>query len=341
MIMTTNMEDVSERPENISALENKARLLVRQAFESYHPVYGFSTTSCQVYDTAWVAMISKEVDGKKQWLFPSSFQYILRTQANDGGWGRHPSTKTVGVLDTAAALLALLRHKQEPLQLHVISLTELRQRIDRAVESLRAQLATWDDILMTNHIGVEMIVPALLLYLKLEDENLIFDFQGKEILMKMHEAKLSHFTPELLYRKRPSSALHNLEAFIYKIDFDKVAHHLLNGSMLASPSSTAAYLMHASSWDDEAESYLKHVAIEGAGHSNGGFPGTHPTTYFEYNWVSSSLRSVKPTAHPIAAIVYATAGWIFSIGSRISRASGDCNNHYRRFRSRPRSDWIW
>ncbi|KAF2129174.1 Ent-kaur-16-ene synthase [Dothidotthia symphoricarpi CBS 119687] len=273
----------------VETLTEGARSLIQRAFKIHHPVYGFSTTSTQIYDTAWVAMISKAVDGEKQWLFPESFQYLLKWQADDGSWGRHPKTKTVGILDTAAALLALFRHLKEPLQLHDESPEDIRLRIARAVQSLRIQLAAWDDILTTNHIGVEIIAPALLIYLESEDSNLVFEFQGKQMLMDMNKAKLARFDPESLYRTRPSSTVHSLEAFISKVDFDKIGHHLFRGSMLASPSSTAAYLMHASVWDDEAEAYLDHVVNLGSGNGHGGIPGTHSTAYFEFNWIIATL----------------------------------------------------
>ncbi|KAM4061076.1 ent-kaur-16-ene synthase [Hirsutella rhossiliensis] len=107
--------------------------------------------------------------------------------------------------------------------------------------------------------------------------------------MAMNNEKMSRFKPESLYEQKPSSAIHSLEAFVGKIDFDQVSHHLWQGSMMASPSSTAAYLIHASHWDEEAEAYLRHVIKAGAGHGSGGIPGTFPITHFEYSWVLATL----------------------------------------------------
>jgi hypothetical protein len=51
--------------------------------------------------------------------------------------------------------------------------------------------------------------------------------------------------------------------------------------MMGSPSSTAAYLMHASVWDDEAEAYLRKVLKYSAGRGNGSVPCAWPTSVFE------------------------------------------------------------
>lgn len=276
-------------PSHLKTLAEKARLLVHNAYDAIHPVYGFSTTSCQIYDTAWAAMIVKAENGNKMWLFPESYAFLLNAQLDDGSWGTHLKSKTIGIVDAASAILALIRHAKAPLQLQEISPFDIDLRIKKGIQSLKTQLESWDDLLDTNHIGVELIVPALLNYLKSEDNGLQFNFGCEATLTQLHEAKMVHFDPETLYRARPTSSLHNLEALIGRIDFDRVEHHLFNGSMLASPSSTAAFLISSSSWSHEAELYLRHVFSAGAGKGGGGFPGTYPTTYFELNWVCHVL----------------------------------------------------
>ncbi|KAG6175593.1 hypothetical protein E4U27_006053 [Claviceps purpurea] len=268
-----------------------AKALMTRAFSSYHTYYGLCTASCQVYDTAWVAMISKTEDDVKKWLFPECFYYLLKTQSPDGSWGILKTTQTAGILDTSAALLALLRHAKEPLQLMAVSPNDISQRIERGFASLQLQLSQWDDVEKSNHIGVELIVPALFSYLQRESEkgSLVLDFPCKKTLECMHKEKMSQFNLSTLYAQRPSSALHSLEAFLGELDFDRVSHHMYHGSMMASPSSTAAYLIGASQWSDEAESYLRHIVSNGAGHGDGGIPGTYPTTHFECSWILATL----------------------------------------------------
>ncbi|KAJ4314598.1 hypothetical protein N0V84_008822 [Fusarium piperis] len=274
---------------NGGALVTEAKSLLTRAYASYHSYYGLCTTSCQVYDTAWVAMIPKATGKEKQWAFPECFYYLLKTQSDDGSWGVLPLTQTAGILDTSAALLALLAHARDPLQIVDISPSEIRQRIELGFSALHKQLNRWSDIEKTNHIGVELILPALLATLQKERGSPSFDFPCKAALESMREDKMACFDLEVLYSRKPLSALHSLEAFLGQLDFDRISHHLYRGSMMASPSSTAAYLIGASKWDDEAEAYLRHIITAGAGHSNGGIPGTYPTTHFECSWILATL----------------------------------------------------
>ncbi|KAH7203499.1 terpene synthase family, metal binding domain-containing protein [Fusarium oxysporum] len=277
-------KDLKTENELVSA----AKSLLDRAFKSHHSYYGLCSTSCQVYDTAWVAMISKKTDNVKHWLFPECLHYLLKTQAADGSWGNLPTTQTAGILDTASALLALVSHVREPLQILDFSPDEMCLRIEHGVTSLKRQLAVWNDVEETNHIGVELIVPALLSMLEKELGVSSFEFPSRDILDRMHEEKLGHFELEKVYGK-PSSVLHSLEAFLGKVDFDRLSHHLYRGSMMASPSSTAAYLIGATKWHDEAEDYLRHVMRNGAGHGDGGISGTFPTTHFECSWILATL----------------------------------------------------
>lgn len=103
-------------------------------------------------------------------------------------------------------------------------------------------------------------------------------------LQRLNERKLSRFVPETIY-KSLTPFLHTLEAFIGKIDFDEVRCHRISSGMLASPASTAAYLMYASIWDDEAEIYICEVILKGYGHGTGGVPSAFPISIFETSWV--------------------------------------------------------
>ncbi|KAI1128184.1 Copalyl diphosphate synthase [Nemania abortiva] len=268
-------------------LADDAKSLIRTALENYTDKYGLGAMSVAAYDTAWVAMVTKVVDGQKQWLFPECFEYVLNTQSEEGGWTIGLGAQIDGILNTAGPLLALKRHQAEPLQLQH-NAQDIAKRVEKATSSLRSQLAAWD-VSTTEHVGFEIIVPAMLELLEKEDSSLVFEFESKKLLMKINNAKMSRFRPEFLYGPRRFTALHSLESFIGKLDFDKVKHHRVHGSMLGSPSSTAAYMMYSSQWDDESEDYIRHVIKYAAGRNSGGVPSAFPSTHFEITWMLSTL----------------------------------------------------
>ncbi|KAF3480656.1 ent-kaurene synthase [Arthroderma uncinatum] len=264
-------------------LSTQASKLVGRLFSGQNDQVGFM--SCAVYDTAWVSMITKDSPEGPQWLFPECFKYLLQTQKEGQGW-ETAEPGIDGILNTAAALLALVAHSKQRLQLTSPSDEELNRRIKSAIISLKVQLQLWD-VESADRVGFEILVPSILRLL--ECENLTFDFPGRPALMKLNQIKLSKLKPEYLYAKQKSTALHSLEAFVGMIDFDKVSHHKQSGAFMASPSSTAAYLMYSSSWDDEAEEYLHDVIRSGAGQGSGGVPSAFPSTYFEMTWVLTTL----------------------------------------------------
>ncbi|KAJ9485074.1 hypothetical protein VN97_g8290 [Penicillium thymicola] len=266
-------------------LQRSAEVLVDQLTERIDDSHGLGFMSPAVYDTAWVSMIQKPVDGHTAWLFPESFEYILSNQLEDGSWIMYAS-QIDGILNTAASLLSLKRHFTSPLQISTISQESLAERIDRATRALHAILDEWD-VDATVHVGFEVLVPALLGYLEIE--GIVLSFPGRDRLFAVRDQKLARFKPELLYMPVQTTALHSLEAFIGLIEFDRVRHHKINGSFMASPSSTSAVLMHASEWDDECEEYLHHVIQSASGNRSGGVPSAFPSTTFEITWTLSTL----------------------------------------------------
>lgn len=245
---------------------------------------GFFT--CAVYDTAWVSMVAKPTKTGKIWAFPECFRYIVDSQLPDGGWPSY-AADVDGILNTAASLLALKAHQTNAYQTTEYLPEELSRRLLSATKSLRIQLQAWD-VDKTVHVGFEILVPAMLALL--EEQGFLFDFASRESLMKLNHSKMSQFKLAYLYSPVKTTALHSLEAFAGKLDYDKVRHHKTFGSYMASPSSTAASLMYSSSWDDESEEYLKWTVAAGTGRGNGGVPSAFPSTFFDITWVCTSLR---------------------------------------------------
>lgn len=249
---------------------------------------GIGSATVAVYDTAWLSMISRTINEHSQWQFPECFQYLLKTQAADGTWSAS-QTPDDQILNTMAALLALKERARATAFEARIDQKDLQDRITRATSSLQNILQDWD-VESCMYVGFEILIPAMINML--EKENILFTFPGLPALEMLNEKKLCRFEPEMLY-KSPTPLLHSLEAFIGKIDFNKVRHHGTACGMLASPASTAAFLMNASTWDDEAEMYLRKVILSGHGHGTGGVPSVFPISIFETTWVGPRLSCQK------------------------------------------------
>ncbi len=282
--------------------------LVSQLLDEFDPKYGIGYMSCSVYDTAWVANVTKTVGGLSQYLFPQSFFAVLDAQLPDGSWNGHFGLQTTssdtsnytskqaayslcdGILSTMAALMTLILHRNTPLQIstHRIPAPSLDVRISRAVNSLEDMLAHWH-IDLCNAVGFEVLAPALLNLLSAQGYD--FDFPGQVRLLKARDKKLAKISLDKLYLACPSALLHSLEALhgTAGLDMSRFKHHLVNGSMMASPAATSCYLMNCSEWDDSAESYLRLVLECSDGKSSGRVPSAWPSTNFEILWVISTF----------------------------------------------------
>ena len=227
-----------------------------------------------IYDTAWVSMVVKPINGSLTWLFPSSFVYICNRQQENGGW--YGNDVIDEIVTALACLLSLKKHEKverEPF--------DLPDRIARATTFLNERLRQWD-VTQTERIAFELLVPSLLDLL--EREGLKFDFPGREKLISLKHDKMSKLKLVQLY-KYPSTILYSLEGFIGILDFDKMKHHLQNGSMGSSPASTAAFLMNVSEWNASAETYLTKAVNNGLRYGEGSVPCVYSITIFEFAWV--------------------------------------------------------
>ena len=257
---------------------DQANALLKSLVERYDDGFGLGTMSASIYDTAWVALVSRTVDNKTHWVFPESFDFIYNSQAADGSWPGDGSVVD-SIINTLACLLALKRHEQAGLDDTYIDLPE---RCDKAIAALNRDLQKWD-VASTERVAFEIIVPSI--FESLEKDGIKFNFSERSLLYKLYNHKLKKVKWEIIYEHR-TTVLHSLEAFVGKCDFDRLAHHTRNGNLMTSPSSTAAYLTHASKWDDESEAYLRHVIEKCKAYGYGSVCCAWPTTVFEFSWVS-------------------------------------------------------
>lgn len=225
-------------------------------------------------------MIERPV-GSGQWLFPECFDYILCHQSPQGDW---PSYATVAdkILNTTASLLALSRHK---VRCNSKQKQDLEQRCGKARHALQEILSRWD-VSSCDQVGFEILLSRHVALLAAEGVSVSFPSYSKlQALVNEKQQRMSSMR-EFIYRQ-PCTLLHSLEALVGVIDFDRIRRwREPNGSMMSSPSSTAAYLMNVSTWDDEAEGYLRTVlGRDDTVESGACAPSAWPTTVFEVSWV--------------------------------------------------------
>ncbi|KAI2779002.1 Ent-kaurene synthase [Daldinia loculata] len=240
---------------------------------------GFGTISPSVYDTAWLSMIQKP-PRSGSWLFPKCFEYVLEHQLPSGGWKSY-GTVADGILNTCAALLALRKH------MALCPGNEgWTQRSQRAEAALKDMLQEWD-LSPSDQIGLELLIPKLLSLLA--SEGVTIELQRVAQLQALYEYKIKKLSLEDIYGA-PSTLLHHLEAFTGYLDFDRIRDRReRNGSMMSSPSSTAAYLIHATTWDEEAESYLRSALERSSNIGSSSVPCAWPTSIFEVSWSVTTL----------------------------------------------------
>jgi hypothetical protein len=262
-------------------VDERARSLVRHLSHRLRNGLLCGSMSVNLYDTAWVSMVIKNVNGERTWLFPSSFELLLNEQLPEGGWD-NGSSEFDSVITSLASLLALVEHQKEhPLVTGCSLPQDIDTRIQRAKRWLQERLDEWD-LESTDRVGFEILLPSLLRLLT--SHNIVFTFPCLLALMKLNAKKLA-MLPSTFLEGPSSAAIHSLEAFVGVIDFDKIDAQLADGSFMASPAATAAYLIFSTSWNDKAESYLTQVFEHGQGHRSGAFPSAFPSEVFEVSWV--------------------------------------------------------
>ncbi|KAL4999865.1 hypothetical protein BDV10DRAFT_200525 [Aspergillus recurvatus] len=255
----------------------------------------FTTFSPSIYDSAWLSMVYRYADGQLSWLFPECFDYVLSHQLENGVW---PSTASTvdGILNTSAALLALLTRRQ------LVPDARVAPNIESATSGLKDLLEGWN-INETDQVGFEVIVPSLLR--QISQFGIHFTFPGQARLQALSAGKLAKLHLESLQSERQSTILHSLESLVGIVDFDRLRHHCSEArGVLGSPAASAAYLMHSSSWDDRAETYLRRV-VASTNYDTGGIPSAFPTSIFELSWALSTLFMAvdSPTPAETAALL--------------------------------------
>ncbi|PVH97410.1 Ent-kaurene synthase [Periconia macrospinosa] len=279
----------------------------------------FSSFSTTVYDTAWLSMLykpgTKHGDEQEQ-LFPECFEFVLAEQQSTGGWGSYGS-EIDAIMNSLAALLALVTCQR--LRADAFGTVGLIRKIEKARKCIQKLLEDWD-VDSTVHVGFEVLVTGILRQLRSFDIE--FTFPGSAQLESLYNRKMKRFVPEMIYSHKQTTILHSLEALVGIIDFDKVSHHCTEESgILASPSATASYLIHAKQWDEKAEKYLRTILEVYSKKGHRGVPSAFPTPIFELTWTLSSMLSTGVEVEQIHSSALAKIASFLNGALRINKGT--------------------
>ncbi|QKX54174.1 uncharacterized protein TRUGW13939_01258 [Talaromyces rugulosus] len=226
-------------------------------------------------------------DGKS-WAFPECFDFLLESQTTDGGWG-NPYSDVEQISCTMAATLAMKKHLNTTGGESNAQWEEINSRCDHAIRFIENRLPLWsiNGVDETLFVGIELWLPVLLQQLK--EMGVVFNVPGIDRINLMREKKLSKIPAEALYGKYKLASAHSLERFIGLVDFDQIHHQKTVGSMCGSPASTAVYLMYCTSWDEEAEAYLRYAVNLCIKEEKRSLPHIFPATTFQTTCVVQTL----------------------------------------------------
>ncbi|KAK7037233.1 hypothetical protein VNI00_011224 [Paramarasmius palmivorus] len=263
------------------ATHDDANAFLKQLVRSYDSsTHGLGSTGVSLYDTAWLSIVTRTIDdaGTKSWVFPQSFEYICNAQAEDGGW--HGDGSLIdSIMNTLVSLFSLKLHEKADSQ------SNLSDKVEKAKLFLTDALQKWD-VPSTERIAFELIIPRVLQFL--EDEGIYFEFPHREALENLRNRKLKTLDLGLVYRMQ-TPVLYTLEAFVGVLDFDRLGGLKIDGHFCASPASTAAYLTYCSTWDEEAENYLRQMLRRCSIYGEGAACTIWPTSVFELAWPIGTL----------------------------------------------------
>lgn len=284
--MRPKIPQKSEQQVQVS-YDQEATTLLQYLGQEQHPDYGFGAVSGSIYDTAWVSMVKKPVAGSKTaWAFIECFQFLSEAQCEDGGWDAD-AVLFDRIACTLAGLLALKKHQNE--EKDHTSRQALGKKIFKATHFLRQTLPMLPAAVAYElPIGAELWLPKMLELI--EEEGIHLDNAAVLAwILPARDKKISRFPIETLYKKGFTSVAHSLEGLIGYADFNRVSMLKTCGSMMGSPSATAAYLIYSENWDADAEAYIRRALNCPHAGQNGGVPSTYPTTAFESSWVRKFL----------------------------------------------------
>ncbi|KAF5477229.1 hypothetical protein F2P56_003892 [Juglans regia] len=190
--------------------------------------------SVSSYDTAWVAMVPSP-NSPKAPFFPQCVNWLLDNQLCDGSWGlpnRDPLLVKDALLSTLACILAL---KQWDVG---------QDQMNNGLYFIESNIAAATDEKQFSPIGFDIIFPAMIEYAKNLDLNIPLKAMNLDALVHKRELELkrcygSNSEGSKTYLAYVSEGLGKLQNWEMVMKYQRE-----NGSLLNSPSTTAAAFTH-------------------------------------------------------------------------------------------------
>ncbi|KAG6387900.1 hypothetical protein SASPL_153095 [Salvia splendens] len=171
---------------------------------------GDGRISVSPYDTAWVAMI-KDLGGRDAPEFPSSLEWIVQNQLQDGSWGDQKLFCVYDRLVNTIACVVALRSWNVHDNKVKRGVTYIRENVDKLTEGNEEHMTC----------GFEVVFPALLQKAKgMGIEDLPYDAPAVHEVYHTREQKLKRIPLEIMH-KIPTSLLFSLEG-LENLDWDKL-----------------------------------------------------------------------------------------------------------------------
>nr|QEH04693.1 plastid copalyl diphosphate synthase [Salvia sclarea] len=234
---------------------------------------GDGRISVSPYDTAWVAMI-KDVKGRDAPQFPSSLEWIVQNQLEDGSWGDQKLFCVYDRLVNTIACVVALKSWNVHVDKVKRGVTYIKENVDKLREGNEEHMTC----------GFEVVFPALLQRAKsLGIHDLPYDAPAVQEVYHTREQKLKRIPLEIMH-KMPTSLLFSLEG-LENLDWEKLLKlQSADGSFLTSPSSTAYAFMQTK--DEKCYQFIKNAVDT----FNGGAPHTYPVDVFGRLWAVDRLQ---------------------------------------------------
>ncbi|XP_020580217.1 ent-copalyl diphosphate synthase 1, chloroplastic [Phalaenopsis equestris] len=233
---------------------------------------GDGEITSSAYDTAWVAMVPDLIGGGGP-QFPSSLQWIIDNQLEDGSWGNQVLFSAYDRIISTLACAVALRFWSVCLDQCQKGLLFLKENMWRLAEE--------NEELMP--IAFEVALPSLIDLAKGLGLDCPYDHPALQYVYAKREIKLERIPRELMH-KVPTTLLHSLEG-MPGLEWQSLLRlQSSDGSFLFSPSSTAYAFMQTG--NENCLSYLKKVVER----FHGGVPNVYPVDIFEHLWVVDRLQ---------------------------------------------------